>query len=175
MELLRIIKEKEVYSESKADAKDSNSEYRKAVRAVVFDNENKVALLRVSKYNYYKLPGGGVEESESNEAALQRECLEEIGCRVEIMSEIGKILEHRDKIKTDQESFCYLAKLSGEKGKPNLVGYEIDDGFETVWAGINESIELIKNSKPTSYDGPFIKIRDFIFLKKAKSIIETKK
>jgi 8-oxo-dGTP pyrophosphatase MutT (NUDIX family) len=172
MELLRTIKEEEVYPESNANAKDSNSEYRKAVRAVVFDDENKVALINVVKYNYYKLPGGGVEESEQDEDALQRECLEEIGCRVEIVSEIGRVLEHRNKIGTDQESFCFLANLSGEKGKPNLVGYEITDGFKTVWVDIDECIKLVENSKPTSYDGPFIKIRDIVFLKAAKKLIK---
>lgn len=171
MELLRTIKEEEAYPESKPVGGKKN-QFRRAVRAVVFDNENKVALLRVSKYNYYKLPGGGIEKSESDKGALQRECLEEIGCRIEIMSEIGKILEHRNKIKMNQESFCYLARLSGEKGKPNLVGYEIDDGFETVWVKIDEAIKLVENSKPTSYDGPFIKIRDFVFLEKAKELIK---
>jgi len=170
MELLRTINEKEVYPDTKSEG--GKNKYRKAVRAVVFDNENKVALLHVTKLNYYKLPGGGVEGAESDEESLKRECLEEIGCRVEIVSEIGRVLEHRDKIETDQESFCYLAKLSGKKGKPNLVDYEITDGFETVWVSLDEAVELAENSEPTSYDGPFIKIRDLFFLNKAKEMLK---
>lgn len=34
--------------------------------------------------DWYLLPGGGMEFGESMHEALQRECLEEIGCRVEI-------------------------------------------------------------------------------------------
>lgn len=142
------------------------------MRAVVFDKENKVGLIFVSKHNYYKLPGGGVEEHEKLEDALKRECLEEIGCNVKVGVELGRVLEHRDKINIEQESYCYLAKLDGKKGKPSLVGYEITDGFETVWVDINKALELIKNSKPDTYDGPFIVIRDVIFLNKAKELIK---
>ena len=38
-----------------------NYSVREAVRAVVFDEDKKVALLYVSKENYYKIPGGGIE------------------------------------------------------------------------------------------------------------------
>jgi len=171
MELLRTIKEEEVYPEYKSD-KDKKNKYRAAVRAVVLDGDNKVALINVTKLGYYKLPGGGVEEGESMQEALKRECLEEIGCDVNVGEEIGKVMENRDRIETDQESFCYLAKAVGNKGQPNLVGYEITDGFETVWVNIDEALSLVEQSKPTSYDGPFIKIRDLIFLKKAKEILK---
>ena len=33
---------------------------REAARAVIFDTDDKVGLLYVSKHNYYKLPGGGL-------------------------------------------------------------------------------------------------------------------
>lgn len=169
MELLKTIDEKEVYPTF--DNNGEKNKYRKAVRAVVFDNENKVAILNVKKYNYYKLPGGGIENGESMEEALKRECLEEIGCNIEVLEEVGRVLEHRNKIETDQESFCYTAKLVGEKGNPSFVGYEIDDGFEPLWVDIDQAIKLVENSEPTSYDGPFIKIRDFILLNKAKQIL----
>jgi len=68
MELLRTITEGEVYPEFKA-VKGEKNKFRKAVRVVVFDNENKVAIINVSKLNYYKLPGGGIEESEPIESA----------------------------------------------------------------------------------------------------------
>ena len=74
----RTITEEEVYPELKT-IKGAENKFRKAVRAVVFDDENKVALINVLNRSYYKLPGGGIEESESMEDALKRECLEEIG------------------------------------------------------------------------------------------------
>lgn len=171
MDLLKTISEQEIYPDYKYKEEKKNG-YRKAVRGIVFDDENKVGLINVSKHNYYKLPGGGAEGSESDEDVLKRECVEELGCNVDIGLEVGKILEHRDKINTDQESFCYLAKINGEKGEQKLVGYEIDDGFEPVWVEIDEAIRLVENSNPDTYDGPFIKIRDLVFLKAAKKLIK---
>jgi len=170
MELLRVIKEQEVYPESKFLGE--NNKIRKAVRAVIFDNENKVALINVSKHNYYKLPGGGIEGDESVESALRRECLEEVGCDVFVGEELGRIIEYRNQWETEQESSCYLAKIKGEKGEPKLVGYEIDSEFKPVWVDINEAIKLVEDAKPDTYDGPFIKIRDSVFLKKAKEMLK---
>jgi 8-oxo-dGTP pyrophosphatase MutT (NUDIX family) len=171
MELLKIIKEKEAHPELR-DQPDAELKVRKAVRAVIFNNENKVALLHVSKHNYYKLPGGGIEETESPEKALRRECQEEAGCDVSIGGEIGEVIEYRNKWDTRQESQCYFAKVMGELGNQNLQGYEVDSGFLPVWADIDEAIELVSKSAPVTYDGPFIVIRDALFLKKAKEIIK---
>lgn len=173
MELLREITEKDAYPNSQPD-KASHYKYRKAVRAVVFDGRNNVALLHVSNHNYYKLPGGGIENGEEIGEALNRECLEEAGCNVTIIGEVGSTIEYRDRWDTKQESWCYLAKLKGEKGIQNLQGYEIDAGFKVVWVGIDEAIKLIKNSNPDTYDGPFIVIRDTTLLTRAKNLWQTK-
>ena len=173
MELLKEIREKDAYPNSQSN-KIPQYKYRKAVRAVVVDDENNVALLHVSNHNYYKLPGGGIEDGEEIEVALNRECLEEAGCNITIIGEVGRIIEYRDRWNTEQESYCYIARLKGEKGIQNLQGYEIDAGFKVVWVGIDEAIELVKNSNPNTYDGPFIIIRDTALLTKAKSLWQTK-
>lgn len=70
---------------------------RKAVRAVLFDENNLIPLLFVSKYNYHKLPGGEIDDGESKIKALIREVLEEVGSKIEVMGEVGKIIEFRSK------------------------------------------------------------------------------
>jgi 8-oxo-dGTP pyrophosphatase MutT (NUDIX family) len=86
---------------------ESNEEIkiRKAARAVVFDNDNKITILKVANHNYYKLPGGGVEEGEDLAKALEREAMEEIGCKISVTGEIGKIIEHRDEWKMESLFF----------------------------------------------------------------------
>ena len=169
MKLLRIIKGKNIFPGSHPRKK---AEYRlrKAARAIVFDKENKIALLNVSKCNYYKLPGGGVEKFESLSVALQRECLEEIGCQIKIKSEIGRIIEYRDRFNLRQESFCYLAKVVGKKGKSHFEPGEIKEGFRAVWVKPGRAIKLIEESQPKTYDGKFIVVRDLEFITEAKKL-----
>lgn len=140
---------------------------RRAARAVVFDKDNKIGLLYVSKSNYHKLPGGGLEGDESIEEALGRECLEEVGCDIEVISELGEIVEYRDEWFVKQHSYCYMANVVGEKGLPNFTEDEIADGFEIKWVLLDEAVELLKNDKPESYGGGFIQARDSLFLEEA--------
>src|SRR3989344_3275304 len=84
---------------------------RRAARAVLFDADGKVGLSHVANKHYYKLPGGGIDGNEEVIEALKRECREEIGCEIEVMGEVGEIVEHRDKIDLVQTSYCFLAKV----------------------------------------------------------------
>ena len=58
-------------------------ELRRAVRAIVLDDEDRVLLCeftnRVTGARWWGTPGGGIEAGESDEAALRRELLEETG------------------------------------------------------------------------------------------------
>ena len=148
----------------------SNPVVRKAARAVVFDQEGNLALLNVSNHHYYKLPGGGIEKDETTLEGLRRECLEEIGCEIEVTGEIGRIMEYfhyHGNQATEQESFCYLAKLKGKKGQAHLEQDEIDEGFRQEWLSPQKAIQLFKDSKPNSPHGPFVVARDLRFVEEA--------
>ena len=138
---------------------------RQAARAIVFDNDKSVALLHATKYNYYKLPGGGIEEGENPVAALKRECLEEIGCNIEIIGELGTTLEYRKKFELKQTSYCYIANLLGGKGVPQLMPDEMEEGFQTVWLPIEEAIEKVQSGSLEKYQAQFMIPRDTAFLK----------
>ena len=114
---------------------------RVAARAIVFDENNLIALLHVSKEKYYKLPGGGIEELEDYKKALARECLEEIGSSVDIVSELGSIVEYRKIFNLKQISYCYLAKLKGKKGVPVFTKEELEKGFKPVWLSYEEALK----------------------------------
>lgn len=101
--------------EDAADDEVARFQVREAVRAIVYDQDDNVAVLNVSKRNYHKLPGGGVEEGEDVDAALKRECQEELGCEIEIIGELGQIIEYRKMFQLKQISLCYLAKVAGSK------------------------------------------------------------
>ena len=105
---------------------------REAARAVVVDASGRVALLYVGKHKYHKLPGGGVEEGEDIENALERELLEEIGCKAKVTDEIGQVIEYRDKWQLKQTSYCFLAQQVGEKGNPDFTEKELDEQFSIL-------------------------------------------
>jgi len=150
-----------------------NYRTREAERAVVFDEEDKIALLYVSKENYYKLPGGGIEEGEDTMIALHRECQEEIGCDIEVINELGFIVEYRKIFNLKQTSYCYLAKVKGQKGTPDFTDSEKEKGFEVVWLSYEEAVKGLNDSKAVSIEGSsYIVPRDIAFIEEAKPLIK---
>ncbi|MEK7583414.1 MAG: NUDIX domain-containing protein [Patescibacteria group bacterium] len=172
MNNLGVIKQSDIFPElpDMEVEKGQRGGTRKAARAVLFDSDGNVGLLHVANKHYYKLPGGGIDGNEEVIEALKRECREEIGCEIEVFGEVGEITEHRNKIDLVQTSYCYLANVVGPKGEPHLEEDEREAGFTEMWVGIDEAIELVRNSEPTTYDGAFIIVRDLKFLKKAKAL-----
>ncbi len=163
MQILRIINPDKVSDEVAHTYKP-----RSASRGVVFDSNNKVAILHVSKYQYYKLPGGGIEEGEDRIAAFRRECMEEIGSDVEVISEVGKIIEYRAGYSVIQTSYCYIGKIVGDRKETTLTEREMTQGFEQpVWVDITEALKLVSGSATDDYGGKLIKERDTLILETA--------
>lgn len=145
---------------------------REAVRAIVVDRENNIALLHVTKEQYYKLPGGGIEGTEDHKSALRRECLEEIGSDIEVIYEIGSITEYRKIFTLKQISYCYLARLKGEKGNPKFTEEEIENGFEQVWLPYEKALGVLSKNVATNIEGrDYIVPRDSIFLREAEALL----
>ena len=143
---------------------------RKAARAVIFNDRNEIALQYVSKDNYHKLPGGGLETGEDVETALKRECLEEAGSNISIINEIGITIEYRNYVNLLQISYCYIAELVGETVEPSFDEGELAHGFQSIWVSIDEAILMLQNEKPDVNEGKYIQCRDLTILKEAKRI-----
>lgn len=145
---------------------------RRAIRAVVFDDDNNVAILHISRDNYYSLPGGGVKNAETYEQGLVRECWEETGCKVEIVSEIGQTDEIRKDKKQINRSNGYVVRVVGEKGNLNLEEDEKGEEVELLWVEIKEAVRLVSaHSEKMDIYNRYTRERDELFLKEADKII----
>jgi 8-oxo-dGTP diphosphatase len=168
MQTIKVIKEIEI-----TDRKPKNNITwtRKAARAVVINDKNKIPLLSVTKFNYHKLPGGGIEKNEKIVDGLRREVMEEVGCEIQNIKEIGKIIEYRNKLNKKQISYNYLAYTQGPIKKPTFTNKEIRNQFSLKWAPIEQAISIMKNSKPSNYEGKFIQKRDLEILIKCEKLL----
>jgi 8-oxo-dGTP pyrophosphatase MutT (NUDIX family) len=141
---------------------------RHAARAVIF-NGSKIALMHVKGVGYYKLPGGGIDEGETNIEALKRECLEEVGASIGEIKKVGEIIEIIKRKNIIQTSYCYTANLVGELEENSLTEAEKREGFEVVWVTIDEASRLVDSNE--SEFGIYVREREVAILEEIKRIM----
>ncbi|MBQ8901762.1 MAG: NUDIX hydrolase [Bacilli bacterium] len=123
----------------------TNPRIRVGARGIIFNNENKIAILNKQKKNEYKLVGGGVESGETPEEAFEREVLEETGHKIKIDKKIGVIKEIKSHDNFEQVSHVFVAHIIGKCGTPNFTEKEKDEGSKLMWVDLDEAMTLIKN------------------------------
>ncbi len=171
MKILKTIRDKDFGLDTPIPA--LYKEYR-AARGIVFDKENNFALLHSRSKNYHKIPGGGIERGEEIVKALEREMLEEIGCKINNIRELGVIEEYWDKLSIHQLSYYFIADIDGEKGIPRFEAHELEDDFEILWVNIDTAIKILQEegTKTENYRGKFINTRDIFCLIETKKIMD---
>ncbi|HMM62118.1 MAG TPA: NUDIX domain-containing protein [Candidatus Saccharibacteria bacterium] len=171
MNLIKSITEKD-FGRQETPERWSDYDTRLGARAILLDRSLRIALMHVANHNYYKLPGGGVDEGEDLKTALKRELFEEVGANsLEVLSEIGQVDEYRDEWEMKSEHHCFIVRLTGPTVEPHRTDKEIAHGYATVWAkGIDEAIGLVESGNPKEYGQDFERLRELTFLEYAKSL-----
>ena len=113
---------------------------REAVRAIIIDENGRLAMVESLRDRCYKFPGGGIETGESHADALIRETMEETGLSIisESIRLFGMIREKRAGIVGEREifeqfSYYYTAKVSDVISAQRLDGYEAEAGYVLRW------------------------------------------
>ena len=119
------------------DKKDYNENgtklIRPSVRGIIIKGD-KIALVHSLKYDYYKFPGGGINEGELHLETLIREVHEESGLTVipESVKEYGMVHRIQKGQNVDmfiQDNFYYLCEVEDEIKSQDLDEYEADESF----------------------------------------------
>lgn len=107
---------------------------RPSVRGIII-KDGKIAMMHSQRYDYYKLPGGGIEGNETCEETLVREIREEAGLVVkpDSIKEYGyvrRIEKGRIEDIFIQENYYYICDVEDEAVERNLDDYEEFEEFE---------------------------------------------
>lgn len=114
---------------------------RESSRAVIIDNNRVLTMFRRkideagNKNEYYAIPGGGIEESETMEKAVVRELQEELNVKIKILGYLGKVEKAKD---IENYFHCEIIE-----GTPRLGGEELEimtdsNYYEPMYMDINE-------------------------------------
>ncbi|MBR3806753.1 MAG: NUDIX domain-containing protein [Lachnospiraceae bacterium] len=123
---------------------------RPSVRGIVIKDGN-VAMMHSLKYDYYKLPGGGIENGETYEETLVREVREESGLVVikESIKEFGYVRRiEKGKIEDIfvQENFYFLCDVEEKNVGQELDDYEEDEIFTLEFVSPDHAIYVNENA-----------------------------
>ena len=123
---------------------------RPSVRGIIL-KDKKIAMMHSLKYDYYKLPGGGIEPGETYEETLIREVREESGLIVkkESIQEFG-FVRRMEKGKFEdlfiQDNYYYLCEVENETVQQKLDDYEEEEQFTLEFVSPTYAIEINKTS-----------------------------
>lgn len=118
---------------------------RPSVRGIIIKDGN-IAMMHSLKYDYYKLPGGGIEAGEAYKDTLIREVREESGLIVkeDTIKEFGYVRRiEKGKIEEIfiQENYYYLCEVEERTEEQSLDDYEEEEQFVLEFVSPEYAIE----------------------------------
>ncbi|SFS92332.1 NUDIX domain-containing protein [Paenibacillus sp. 453mf] len=147
---------------------------RFGARGVLVDENFNIAMMHMTKRKLYKLPGGGIEGTETPEEAFLREVEEETGYRAKITHQLGRIEEHKTKNQFLQLSYCFIAK-SVEENTVKLTAKEKQLGLTVIWMTMDEALKAMDRSfrNCREYSSKFMILRDKTILERAVALLRS--
>lgn len=131
---------------------------RDSARSIII-RDGRLAMIHSIKYDYYKFPGGGIENGENPVEAMIRETREEAGLVVVpgSVKEYGYVhrIQRSGKDATEcfvQDNYYYICEVTGETESQQLDDYEAQESFRLEYIEPVLAINKNRNVKESPYD-----------------------
>ena len=131
---------------------------RDSARSIII-RDGKVAMIHSRKYDYYKFPGGSIEQGENPVEAMIRETREEAGLTVVpyTVKEYGYVhrIQKSSKDPTEcfiQDNYYFLCDVMDSPASQDLDEYEADESYHLVFVHPEPAIIKNRNVKGCPYD-----------------------
>ena len=131
---------------------------RDSARSIII-RDKKIAMIHSLKYDYYKFPGGGIENGEDPVEAMIRERREEAGLVVipETIKEYGYVhrIQKSDKDHTEcfvQDNYYYLCEAENEPISQELDEYEAKESYRLEYIDAATAIRKNRNVSESPYN-----------------------
>ena len=131
---------------------------RNSARSIIV-RDGRVAMIHSLKYDYYKFPGGGIEEGENPVEAMIRETQEEAGLVVvpESIKEYGYVhrVQKSDVDPTEcfvQDNYYYLCKAMDIVTPQHLDDYEAQESYRLEYVEPLAAISKNRDVKNSPYN-----------------------
>ena len=131
---------------------------RDSARSIIISN-GKIAMIHSKKYDYYKFPGGGIENGEDPIEAMIRETQEEAGLTVipETVKEYGYVhrIQRSDKDPSEcfvQDNYYYLCDAADGLVSQDLDEYEKKESYQLEYVEPSLAIQKNRSVKDSPYN-----------------------
>ncbi len=124
----------------------NNPIVRYGARGIIINDNGEIAIFHKRLKNEYKLPGGGIGKNENAIEAFHREVMEETGCDIANIIELGLTIEEKSQNNFLQISHVFLANVIRDTHYLSMTQKEQDEGGEVLWFLPDEAYNYVSNS-----------------------------
>ena len=130
---------------------------RNSARSIIVRN-GRIAMVHSLKYDYYKFPGGGIEDGEDPVEAMIRETREEAGLIVipETVKEYGMVHRIQKSIQDEaecfiQDNYYYLCEAEDVQVAQELDSYEAKESYRLEFVDPAAAAEKNRSVQESPY------------------------
>lgn len=145
---------------------------RLTARAILKNADNQYVVMYCKDFDFYSLPGGGIEENESITDALKREIREETGCSCDFIDELGFVKENRAHCDYTQISYYYIVTTNDNVLHPAFTEAEVHHKTTAEWHTLDEAVKLITEPVYDKAQQKFLQARDIAAVNEYLKIIK---